>query len=205
MEHFSHNVLALIAAHPDMSAFLIGLTAFGESFAVISFFIPGTTILIAAGALVERGALDPLVTVTAAAIGAVLGDAVSYWIGLRFGRALHKFWPFNLHPTALVEGERFFQKYGLASIFIGRFFGPLRAFVPLVAGTCRMPALPFYIANIVSAVIWAPALLYSGYFMGKVFSSHWSVPEKIAFFAAAAALFVLLTYASRRFFRVKND
>jgi membrane protein DedA with SNARE-associated domain len=205
MEQLSHDVLALIGAHPELAAVLIGLTAFGESFAFISFFIPGTTILVASGALVQQGVLNPFYAVSAAAIGAILGDAISYWIGLKCGKALHRYWPFNRHPKALERGERFFQQYGWPSIFIGRFFGPLRAFVPLVAGTCKMPALPFYIANIVSALIWAPALLYSGYLLGQVYSSSCSPQEKGAIFGAVAVAFILAGYLLRRLFRTKES
>jgi membrane protein DedA with SNARE-associated domain len=205
MEQFSHDILALIAAHPNLAAVLIGLTAFGESFAIISFFVPGTTILVAAGALVQSGVLDPVAAASAAAIGALIGDALSFWIGRRFGQGLHRHWPFNKHPAALDRGERFFKQYGWASVFIGRFLGPLRAFVPLAAGTCRMHAGVFYFTSIVSAAIWAPALLYSGYLLGMVASSNWSPQEKIAAFAAAALGFVLFAYLVRRLFRSKKS
>ena len=62
----------------------------------------------------------------------------------------------------LKRGIHFFAKYGEASVFIGRFFGPLRAIVPLTAGMMNMPTGRFYIANILSAFVWAPALIYFG-------------------------------------------
>lgn len=201
MEHLAHTILNLIREHPELAALLIGATAFAESFALISFLVPGTTILIAAGTLVTKGVLDPVATGVAAAIGAILGDAISYWIGLKFGRALPNHWPFKQHKATLERGVHFFEKYGWASIFVGRFFGPLRAFVPLVAGMCRMPAVPFYSANIISAVIWAPALLYSGYLIGIVFQSHWSPEEKALVLAGVAVAVVALVALTRRIFR----
>ena len=203
MDHLAQDILALIKAHPNLAALLIGATAFGESFAVVSFFIPGTTILVAAGTLVTKGALDPITTGVAAAIGAILGDAISYWIGLKFGRALPNHWPFKKQHASLDRGVHFFEKYGWASIFVGRFLGPLRAFVPLVAGMCRMPVVPFYSANIISAVIWAPALLYSGYLIGLVFESHMSAHEKALIIAAAAIVFLMFGYLAKRLFHVK--
>ena len=200
MHHLAHDILALIRAHPDLAALLIGATAFGESFAVISFFIPGTTILVAAGTLVTAGVLDPVTTGLAAAIGAILGDAISYWIGLKFGHALPNHWPFRTHRNSLERGVHFFEKYGWASVFVGRFLGPLRAFVPLVAGMCRMPVVPFYSANVISAVIWAPALLYSGYLIGVVFASGWTPHQKALVIAAAAIVLLLLGYATKRLF-----
>lgn len=200
MDQLTHEVLAFITAHPELAALLIGLTAFGESFAVISFLIPGTTILVAAGTLVTKGVLDPLEIAVAAAIGAILGDAISYWIGLKFGHALPNHWPFKTHRATLERGVHFFQRFGWLSIFIGRFLGPLRAFVPLVAGMCRMPTLPFYTANILSAVIWAPSLLYSGYLLGLVFEAHWSPQEKALAIAAAVIVAVAAAALTRRLF-----
>jgi len=200
MDHLVHTVLHLIKTHPDLAALIIGLTAFGESFAVVSFLIPGTTILVAAGTLVTKGVLNPVTAGVAAAVGAILGDAISYWIGITFGRALPNHWPFKQHHATLDRGVRFFERYGWLSVFIGRFLGPLRAFVPLVAGMCRMPVVPFYSANILSAVIWAPALLYSGYLIGLVFQAHWTAQEKALAVAAAAIVFVAIGALTRRIF-----
>ena len=201
MEQLAQTVIELIKAHPYLAAFLIGATAFGESFAIISFFVPGTTILVTAGTLITKGAIDPVTTCIAAIIGAILGDAISYWIGLSFGRALPNHWPFKTHQATLARGVRFFERFGWTSIFVGRFLGPLRAFVPLVAGMCRMRAVPFYTANVISAVIWAPALLYSGYLIGIVFESNWSPHQKALAFAGAVLGFLLLGTLARRVFQ----
>jgi membrane protein DedA with SNARE-associated domain len=65
-------------------------------------------------------------------------------------------------PDLLPRGQAFFHKWGVAGVFIGRFFGPLRAAVPLVAGTCGMPLLPFMLANLASALVWATGILAPG-------------------------------------------
>jgi membrane protein DedA with SNARE-associated domain len=204
MDQFTHDILALIKAHPNLAALLIGATAFGESFAFISFFIPGTTIIVAAGTLVTAGVLDPITVGVAAAIGAILGDAISFWIGEKFGKGLPNHWPFKKHHATLDRGVHFFKRYGWPSVFFGRFLGPMRAFVPLAAGMCRMPIVPFYAANILSAVIWAPALLYSGYLLGLVFASGWTTEEKVIAIAAAIAAVIFLGYVTRRVFQTKS-
>src|SRR6476659_10211521 len=83
-------------------------------------------ILIAAGALISEGVLDPFSSTVAGIMGAVLGDAISFWIGRKFGPLLPTIWPFRAHPERLAHGIRFFGRYGETSVFIGRFFGPLR-------------------------------------------------------------------------------
>ncbi len=201
MDHLAHDVIAYITAHPEMAVLVIGLTAFAESFAFVSFVVPGFSILVAAGALVQTGAIEPYGAITAASIGAILGDAISYLIGWRFGDALPGMWPFRKHPGALERGVHFFQKWGWPSVFIGRFFGPLRAFVPLVAGMYRMPRGQFYAANIISALIWAPALLYSGYFIAVVVQNGWTLEEKILIFGAGGAVVLGLALLSRKLFK----
>jgi membrane protein DedA with SNARE-associated domain len=201
MDQFANDVLAFIRVHPDMAALVIGLTAFAESFAFLGFLFPGFAILVAAGTLVRSGAIDPVSAVAAGFVGAVLGDAISYWLGLRFGHLLPKVWPFRRHPDALARGVRFFHQWGWPSIFIGRFFGPLRAFVPLAAGMCRMPVVPFYIANVLSAAVWAPALLFSGYMIGEIASNGWSIEQKALMAGGAIVVFAALIWLSRKLFK----
>ncbi len=198
MQSFITDVLTYIRAHPEMAALVIGVTAFAESFAFVSFIFPGFAILVAAGALVQAGLIDPVTAALAGAGGAILGDAISYWIGLKFGPALPTIWPFRRHPDAIERGVTFFRKWGWPSVFVGRFFGPLRAFVPLVAGMCRMPAVPFYIANVVSALVWAPALLYSGYLIGTIAQSGWSIEEKALAAGAGLAAFAGVVWLSKK-------
>jgi len=203
MSGLSHQIVAYIAAHPEWAVFVIGVTAFGESFVFLSLLFPGTAVLVAAGALIGTGALDPVSVVFAASIGAILGDAVSYGIGQRFGPMLPQIWPFRARPQALARGIMFFRRYGWASVVIGRFFGPLRAVVPLVAGMMEMRAGPFYVANCLSAIVWAPALLYSGVLLGDTLTSGWSIEDKLFVIAVLVAGFVAFGYWLRRLFHVR--
>jgi len=81
--------------------------------------------------------------------------------------------PLSRYPEILPRGEAFVKKWGVPSIFIGRFFGPLRASVPLAAGIFEMSYWPFQIANFVSALIWSAALLLVGDVMGKLAEWLW--------------------------------
>lgn len=203
MDNFSHQIVGYITAHREMAIFIIGGTAFGESFVFLSLLFPGTTILIAAGGLVKLHAIEPVSAAFAAIVGAILGDAISFWIGKKFGPRLPRMWPFRSHPESLAQGTDFFRRYGWASVFIGRFFGPLRAVIPLVAGMMEMPTIPFYLANCLSAVVWAPALLFSGYLLSSAAASGWSIEDKLFAFLLALAAVIALAYATRRFFRIR--
>ncbi len=95
-----------------------------------------------------------------ASLGAGTGFLVSYWAGLFLGPRVHDYWPFRNNPQMLQRGHDFFEKWGVASILIGHFFGPLRAVIAIVAGIVRMPALQFHLANWAASFAWGFALLY---------------------------------------------
>ena len=162
MEQVVAPALALIADHAGWATAVVFVTAFGESFVFLCFLFPGTSMLIAAGALISAGSLPYLPVLTAAVAGLVLGDAAAFWIGRRFGGAVGRLWPFSRNPDLLPAGVRFFERHGGKSVFICRFFGPIRAVIPLAAGIMLLAAGRFWIANIASAVIWAPILLAAG-------------------------------------------
>src|SRR4051812_32808391 len=130
MDDLAQPLLDFIKAHQDWAIAVMFITAFGESFAFLSLLFPGTTLLIAAGTLMQTGSLPYMPVLVGAVAGAVLGDSVSYWFGRRFGGGIARMWPFSRNPDLLPSGIRFFQKHGGKSVFIGRFFGPVRAVIP---------------------------------------------------------------------------
>ena len=95
-------------------------------------------------------------------MGAAIGDWVSYWVGINIGQPIAKMWPLSRHPELLPKGISFMRRWGVTAIFIGRFFGPLRASVPLAAGILGMPYWHFQLANFTSAFLWAGVLLGVG-------------------------------------------
>jgi membrane protein DedA with SNARE-associated domain len=166
MDDLVQPALAFIAAHANWAAAIMFTTAFGESFAFLSLLFPGTTLLIAAGTLLPSGTLPYAPVLIGAVLGATLGDTASYWIGRRFGGGIARTWPVSRHPELLPNGIDFFARHGGKSVFIGRFFGPLRAVIPLAAGLLGMPRGWFWFANIASALVWAPMLLLAGDLIG---------------------------------------
>src|SRR5207248_11157172 len=136
--------------------------------AFISLLFPGTTVLVAAGTLLSAGTLPYPSILIGAVLGAVFGDSISYWIGRTFGGGIARVWPFSRHPEALSRGIWFFERHGGKSVFIGRFFGPVRAVVPLAAGVMQMPRGRFWLANVISALVWAPMWLLVGEVVGEV-------------------------------------
>jgi membrane protein DedA with SNARE-associated domain len=168
MEDLVRATLAFISAHSGWAFPVMFITSFGESFAFVSLLFPGTSILIVAGTLMSAGSLPYWPVVAGAVVGAVLGDSVSFWLGDRYGGGIARIWPFSRNPDLLPSGIRFFARHGGKSVFIGRFFGPIRAVIPLAAGIMRMPRGRFWFANVTSAIVWAPMLLFAGDVVGDL-------------------------------------
>ncbi len=200
MEHYVHELVGFIRQHAEWTGPIIFLVAFGESFAFISLIVPGTAIMIAAGTLVPQGAVPVIPLLIGGIAGATLGDGISYWLGLRFGHLIPGMWPFRSRPELLASGHRFFERHGGKSVFIGRFFGPVRAVIPLIAGMMEMQPKRFWLANVLSALIWAPLLLVPG----MVAASVWRTLDReegwlpyaafAAFLAVAAVAWISWTY-----------
>lgn len=195
-----HALVEFIRLHAEWTGPIIFLVAFGESFAFVSLLVPGTAIMVAAGTLVHDGTVPVVPLLVGGIVGATLGDGISYWLGLRFGHLVPGMWPFRTRPELLTNGHRFFEKHGGKSVFIGRFFGPVRAVIPLIAGMMEMPAGRFWLANILSGLIWAPILLVPGIAATSIWQflereEGW-VPYALtgSFLVIAAAAWILWTY-----------
>lgn len=148
--------------HAAWAAPIAFVLAFAESLAFISLVVPAWAALVGIGALATANGIGFWQVWIAASLGAALGDWLSYWIGLKLERSVQHMWPLSRHPDLIPRGEAFMKRWGMLGIFIGRFFGPLRASVPLVAGIFEMPYWRFQFANFASAFIWAAALLTIG-------------------------------------------
>jgi membrane protein DedA with SNARE-associated domain len=175
MEDYAHALADFVRDHQAWAAPIVLVLAFGESLAFISLLIPAWGALVAIGALIGVSGISFWPLCIAGGIGAALGDWVSYWFGYKYKEQVAQMWPLSRYPDMLPRGEAFVRRWGVPSIFIGRFFGPLRASVPLAAGIFEMPYWTFQIANFVSALIWAGALLMFGDVIAKVMEWLWRV------------------------------
>jgi membrane protein DedA with SNARE-associated domain len=165
LEHIEH-LLQSIHVHPYWTVFFIFLITLIESLPILGLFIPGITIFILVGGLIGAHILAPSLIIIAAVMGAIVGDCISYWLGYRYHGPIRAAWPMKRFPGLLKKGEKFFIKYGGASVFLARFFAPLRPVMPLISGIMRLSSTHFLIANILSAIIWAPGYILIGILLG---------------------------------------
>jgi membrane protein YqaA with SNARE-associated domain len=124
VQGIAQHIVEFVRANEMWAAPIVGVLAFGESLAFISVALPAWAVLVALGALISQGGISFWPVWVAGAVGAGLGDWLSYWIGTKLGSAVGDIWPLSRHPDLIPRRERFVTKWGALAIFIGRFFRP---------------------------------------------------------------------------------
>ncbi len=165
--------------------------------------VPGAVVVVFAGVLSAQGYLDLIDLIWFAAIGAILGDTISYYLGSR-GKYLFRPESRFFKLSHLERGEQFFKRHGGKSVFLGRFIGWIRPLVPFVAGLLKMRMRTFLLWNISSGVLWAAVHVLLGYAFGNVLGvvEIWS--SRVGLFMFGAIVFVFVAWyglsRSRPFF-----
>ena len=167
LDEITSWTVGFVRDHQAWAVPIVAVLAFSESLAVLSLLVPATVMLVAIGGLIGAAGLglgspEFWWICLAGGTGAFLGDWVSYEFGRLFDERAKHVWPLSRHPGLVVRAENYVRRFGVGAVFLGRFFGPLRALVPLVAGMFDMPRWPFQAANAASAFLWAFGLLAPG-------------------------------------------
>lgn len=148
-------------------AILFGII-FMETGLVFTPFLPGDSLLFAAGAIAALGSLNIFVLVGLLFLAALIGDTTNYFIGHFFGKKIvaHPVIPIN--EEHIVKTKEFFKKYGKKTIIMARFVPFVRTFTPFVAGVGRMGYKQFISYSIVAAALWVSLATFAGYFFGNI-------------------------------------
>lgn len=179
MQAHLEALITYFSAHPHIALGAVFAAALLEAVAVIGTVIPGSSIVFIGGVLIGLGALDPWLTSAVAIAGAILGDGISYWLGHRYHEHIRTVWPMKNYPGLFARGQAYFARNGGKSVFVGRFLGPLRAIVPVVAGMANMPPGHFYAMNILSALAWSAAHLVPGVLFGATLQVAGAVSSRL--------------------------
>jgi len=166
MTFYFERLVDFVGAHPQLSFLAVFLLALSEAVPVIGTVVPGSTLILAISALATAAGITPWGLLVAAVAGAIAGDGFSFWLGHRYHRQILRGWPLNRFPWLIERSTQLIRKYGIASVFLARFTAVVRAFVPLLAGVLRMSSGHFYVANILSALVWAPIHIFPGVLVG---------------------------------------
>lgn len=163
-----HLITGWLHQHPGWGGLAAFVVAFAESLAIIGSIVPGTVTMTTVGVLIGSGVLPIWITLLWAIMGAFLGDGLSFFIGYYFKSGIRRIWLFSRFPKLFTTGESFFFRHGGKSIFIGRFVGPVRAIVPIIAGTLNMSPKRYFPFSFISAVCWAPVYMLPGILLGTI-------------------------------------
>ncbi|WP_440779864.1 bifunctional DedA family/phosphatase PAP2 family protein [Pseudomonas syringae] len=164
-----------LTANPSWVAVAIFLVAFIECVAIVGIVVPGTVIMFAIAALAGSGILPLSEVLLLGFLGGLLGDAVSYFVGRRFHQNIRQLPGLRTHPEWMEGAEKYFHRYGIASLLVGRFIGPLRPMLPMIAGMCDMPLPRFVAVSVLAAAGWSIAYLMPGWAAGAAI--RLSLPE----------------------------
>ena len=190
MASFFHALIEWTGAHPIFAFVAVFILALSEAIPVIGTVVPGSTSIIGISALATRADVDLWSLLIAATVGAICGDGISFWLGRRYHREILSGWPLNNYPQLVARSEAFIARFGIASVFLARFTAVVRAFVPLLAGILNMPAGQFYVANILSALVWAPAHVFPGALLGFVARLGGASAEQLILLTIAAVILI---------------
>ncbi len=159
----------LIKILPTLGYLGITTIIFAESGLFIGFFLPGDSLLFAAGFLASQGVFNIWILALLCFTGAVVGDSVGYAFGNKVGRRLfHKQNSLLFHKDHLKRAEDFYEKHGKKTIIIARFIPLIRTFAPIVAGIGSMHYATFLAYNVIGGFLWAVGLTFTGFFLGNL-------------------------------------
>ncbi|MDC3180826.1 VTT domain-containing protein [Gammaproteobacteria bacterium] len=190
------HLSSFIEHHLEIGIFIAGFIAFIESLAIIGSIIPGSVMMTMIGLLLGRGLLPLNSTLFAVFIGALIGDYISYWLGKYYQDDLLEHRWVKPYYHWIQHGQAFIQQYGTMSILVGRFVGPMRSLVPLVAGLLNMQVIRFTIAIFPTAMLWTIVYLTPGFLIGALASEASNIDIfKLAGYTLAFSSMAAIWYA----------
>ncbi|MDP1723007.1 MAG: DedA family protein [Candidatus Gottesmanbacteria bacterium] len=167
--HLDRYLSQFVSTYGMLSYAVLFLIVFAETGFIVTPFLPGDSLLFAAGAIAALGALNVWIVAVILIIAAILGDTVNYWIGHYFGQKIvnHPRIPF-INQEHIDKTEQFYKKHGGKTIILARFVPIVRTFAPFVAGIGTMEYRKFLQYNVIGGVIWVGIFTFAGYFFGNM-------------------------------------
>lgn len=166
MSSWIDSITSWLSANPSWLGAAVFLVSFLECMAIAGIIVPGTVALFAIAALAGSGILPLSQALLLGFLGGLLGDFISYFLGRRFHQNIRRLPGLRQHPEWIAGAETYFQRYGIASLLVGRFIGPLRPMLPMVAGMFDMPFVRFAVVSVVAAAGWTVAYILPGWATG---------------------------------------
>lgn len=167
--HLDDRLKDIIDSYGVWTYGIMFVVIFCETGLVVAPFLPGDSLLFAAGAFAATTVLDPVTLTFVLILAAVMGDSANYWIGERIGERAFEPGRYRfLKPEYLEKTHRFYEKYGGKTIVIARFVPIVRTFAPFLAGVGSMSYRYFLTYNVVGGILWVVILVWCGYLFGNL-------------------------------------
>jgi membrane-associated protein len=166
--HLDKNLAVIISQYGTLTYGLLFLIVFMETGFVVTPFLPGDSLLFAAGALSVTSSLNIWVVYILLLIAAILGDTVNYWIGHFIGPKIFEKDNRFIKKEYLTKAHHFYEKHGNKAIVLARFVPIVRTFAPFVAGIAKMTYSHFIAYNVIGGFVWVTLFTWSGYFFGNL-------------------------------------
>ena len=166
--HIDKHLFELIQQYGTITYFILFGIIFAETGFVFTPFLPGDSLLFAAGAFAAKGSFNVHFLFLILAVAAIVGDTLNYWIGHYFGLKLFEKNSRFLKKEYLERTHQFYEKHGGKTIIIARFMPIIRTFAPFVAGIGSMTYSKFIQYNIIGGILWCGLFVYAGYFFGNL-------------------------------------
>ncbi|MBV9773668.1 MAG: DedA family protein [Gemmatimonadetes bacterium] len=166
--HLDKHLAELIREYGTWTYAILALIVFCETGLVVTPFLPGDSLLFAAGALAATGAMNVGLLAVILMAAVVVGDNVNYWIGHTVGTRVFRDDARVLKTEYLRRTEGFYEKYGGKTIVIARFIPIVRTYAPFVAGASRMKYPRFLAYSVAGGALWIVLFVFAGYFFGNI-------------------------------------
>src|SRR3989344_8486950 len=166
--HLDKYLSIIIQNYGTLTYLFLFLIIFAETGLVVAPFLPGDSLLFAAGTFADIGALNVFWVFIIVAVAAILGDTINYSIGKFLGSKAFTRHPKIFKKEYLEKTENFYKKYGNKAIVLGRFVPIVRTFAPFVAGVGKMKYSDFFMYNVVGGIVWTALFVFGGYFIGNI-------------------------------------
>ena len=166
--HIDVYLSDIIAQYGAWTLAILASIIFVETGVVVMPFLPGDSLIFAAGTFAARGALNPWAVFVVLSLAAIAGDTVNYWIGHRVGSKAYSGEVRWIKKDHMERTHAFFEKYGGKAIFLARFVPIVRTFAPFVAGVGQMPYGFFFRWNVIGGITWVAIFTLLGYFFGNI-------------------------------------